>query len=121
MNRGKIELFKDMVVNNVIPQISNIQWLTKNFAGRTTRISIESVNKDGLAINFGRVLYPSQHTEETKVQLSPFDETVKVPEENTMLQLFIRTYKYKQYQYDIGFIPFQMVMVSYIIMKNVKY
>ena len=101
-----------MVVNNVKPKISNIQWLTKNLNGNTTRISIEAVNREGLAVNYGRTLYATQQTEETKTKLVPFVDTVKVPEENTMLQLFVRNYAYREGEFDFGFIPFQMVQVS---------
>ena len=111
LNGAKVALFKDMVVNNVKPKISNIQWLTKNLNANTTRISIEAVNREGLAVNYGRTLYATQQTEEAKTKLVPFKDTVKVPEENTMLQLFVRNYAYREGEFDFGFIPFQMVQV----------
>ncbi|XP_059089354.1 uncharacterized protein LOC131885346 [Tigriopus californicus] len=113
VNGMQIKLFKDMVVNNVVPKLTRITWGTSVFGAQISRVTIETDNELGLSYDYGRTLFNTQQTEETKVDLAPYKDNVILKDESTLLQMFYRAYSFKPNEYDFGYIPFQFIQQCY--------
>eukprot|EP00095_Tigriopus_kingsejongensis_P007774 snap_masked-scaffold154_size301342-processed-gene-2.15 protein:Tk07774 transcript:snap_masked-scaffold154_size301342-processed-gene-2.15-mRNA-1 annotation:"GJ15814" len=104
VNGDPVGLYKDVIVNGIIPQIAYIQWYLKQYYGNTTRIALTEVKASGFGNNFGRKHFTTQITDENPRSLFTFASDVPLKEESGLLQISEREMKPKQF--DIGYIPF---------------
>lgn len=89
--------------------------LCKKICGEIKRFTD---NELGLSYDYGRTLFTSQQTEETKVDLAPYNDNVVLKEETTLIQMFYRAYSFKPNEYDFGYIPFQFIQVLELLSRR---